>query len=349
MTIKRPADVMKRVARVGLSVLLVFSIPGVGVVAQQRTQIRREDRELAERMLQNLHDALKRNYYDPSFHGIDIDARYRQYGERLRKAETLGGALRVLAAYLSGLNDSHTIFLPPNRNNIADYGFEMQMVGDACYVTEVRPGSDAEQKIHPGDQILSLDGYAVERADLTQLRYYLRGIAPKSLTGMIVRSPSGETRNVLVATKFVNRRETWNEETELQTRHLLRQRYVERGDVLFWKMPTFFAQGNEIDRVIDIARQHKALVLDLRRNAGGSIALMERLIGSVMDQEVTIGMRVMRGGKKPEIAKPEGRSCSPGNWLCWWTAALPQPAKCSRGWCSWSIGERSSAIAARAV
>jgi hypothetical protein len=55
----------------------------------------------------------------------------------------------------------------------------MQMVGDACYVTEVRPGSDAEQKIHPGDQIISLDGYAISRADLWQLDYYLNQIAPK--------------------------------------------------------------------------------------------------------------------------------------------------------------------------
>jgi len=309
----------------GLLLLFVLFALDAGVFPQQPTQerIKGEDRELAERMLQNIHDALKKYYYDPSFHGIDIDARYKGYEEQLKKAETLGSAFRVVAAYLSGLNDSHTVFLPPNRNNIADYGFEMQMVGDTCYVTEVRPGSDAEQKVHPGDQILSLDGYAVGRVDLSQLQYYLRRIAPKPVTGMTVRSPSGETRNVLIATKYVDHHpltfmdfEIWHERVELQkTQHLLRQRYVERGDVLFWKMPAFLAEDKEIDGVVDIARQHKTLVLDLRGNAGGSMALNQRLIGSVMDHEVTIGTRVMRGGQKPEIAKSREKKLFTGNLI----------------------------------
>lgn len=162
--------------------------------AQEQQKINREDRELAQRMLQNIHDALKKNYYDPSFHDVDIDARYKEYDGRLEGAVNLGSAFRIVAAYLSGLKDSHTFFVPPTFHNVPDYGFEIQTFGEACYVTRVRPGSDAEGKINPGDQVLSLDGYAVGRADLWQLRYYLSQIAPRPVTTATVRSPSGETR-----------------------------------------------------------------------------------------------------------------------------------------------------------
>jgi C-terminal processing protease CtpA/Prc len=306
-----------------ISIVLALAVIAVdvGVWAQQTAlqTIKPEQRDLVEGMLKNIHEALKRNYYDSSFHGLDVDARYKEYDQRIKKAETLGDAFRVVAAYLSGLNDSHTFFVPPRRNNIADYGYQMQMVGDACYVTEVRPGSDAEQKIHPGDQIISLDGYAISRGDLWQLDYYLRQIAPKPMTGMTLRSPSGETRKVMIATKYTRREEHsdfWSQKVERETRkHLLRQRFVEQGDVLFWKMPTFAVEESEVDRMVRIARTHKTLILDLRGNPGGYITTLAHLIGSVMDHDVTIGTRVMRKGQKPEVAKSRGKNLFTGNLI----------------------------------
>ena len=301
-----------------LSVLFADS----GTRAQQPAQqtIKREQRALVDGMLTNIHEALKRNYYDSSFHGLNVDARYKEYSERIKKAETLGDAFRVVAAYLSGLNDSHTFFVPPRRSYIADYGYRMQMVGDACYVTEVRPGSDAEQRVHPGDQIIFLDGYAISRDDLWQLDYYLNQIAPKPMTGMTVRSPSGETRKVVIATKYTKRekhsvmsgaRDTdfWSQKLEREReQHLLHQRFVEQGDVLFWKMPAFAVEESEVDRMIRIARTHKTLILDLRGNPGGYVTTLSHLLGSVMDHDVTIGTRVMRKGQKPGIAKSRGNN-----------------------------------------
>ncbi len=34
-------------------------------------------------MLQSAYETVKRNYYDPKFHGLDLDARYREYQEKL--------------------------------------------------------------------------------------------------------------------------------------------------------------------------------------------------------------------------------------------------------------------------
>lgn len=300
---------MKRRTYVAFLALSVLFAADVAVRAQQPAQrtIKRDERDMVEAMLTKIHEALKADYYDPSFHGLNVDARYKEYDDRIKKAETLGGALRVVAAYLSGLNDSHTFFVPPARNNVADYGFRMQMVGEICYVTDVRPGSDAEQKIHPGDEIVSLDGYAVGRIDFSQLGYYRREIATKPVTEMTVRSPTGEMRKVLITTKYTK--------LEEETAPHRRQRFVERGDVLFWKMPTFVAEDSEIDRMIGVARAHKTLILDLRGNPGGYLPILLRLVGSMMNHDVTIGTRVMRKGQKAEVAKSRPKNLFPGNLI----------------------------------
>ena len=39
----------------------------------------------ARTMLRDAHEAVKKYYYDPSFHGLDLDARYRDYDEKIRE------------------------------------------------------------------------------------------------------------------------------------------------------------------------------------------------------------------------------------------------------------------------
>ena len=66
------------------------------------------------------------------------------------------------------------------------------MIGDQAYITEVRPESDAAQKLHPGDQVISLDGFGVNRKDLWQLEYFLNQLAPKPSSDFTLRDPSGK-------------------------------------------------------------------------------------------------------------------------------------------------------------
>jgi len=320
---------MKQLA---LGFLLVISaVLGIGLFldagAQEQT-IESRQREQAEMMLSNIHDALKKNYYDPAFHGLDVDARYKVYMDRVKKAETLADAYRTVAAYLTGLDDSHTFFSPPRRSYAFDYGYRMQIVGQACYITEVRPGSDAAEKIHPGDQVISLDGYGVARKDIWQLQYYLNQIAPSPSTEFSVRAPSGEVRKVQVLTKYIQGKrlkdllfgstdnDFWNLilEEERQ-RRLLRQRFVEQDDVMLWKMPAFTLEDSEVDHMIHIARKHKALILDLRDNPGGYVSTLERMVGSFFDHDVKVATEVTRKGEKPRMAKSRGKDIFTGNLI----------------------------------
>ena len=119
------------------------------------------------RMLDVVKDEIKNNYYDPSFHGIDLEARFKAADEKIKAVDSLGQAYGVIAQALSEFNDSHLFFFPPPRPARADYGWQMQMIGNECYVIGVKPGSDAEaQGLKPGDRILKVDGFAPTRDNL---------------------------------------------------------------------------------------------------------------------------------------------------------------------------------------
>src|SRR5262249_39068697 len=116
-------------------------------------------------MLQDARDEVKKHYYDPKLNALDWDARYKEYAAMLPKAHNLGEGFRLVAAFLSGLKDSHVYFIPPNRQNRYDEGYQFALIGDRCFITQIRPDTDAEKKLHIGDEILTLDGYTVDRKD----------------------------------------------------------------------------------------------------------------------------------------------------------------------------------------
>lgn len=285
-------------------------------------------------MLAQIHNELKKSYYDPKFHGVDIDARYKAYTERLKGVQTLGDAYRVVAAYLSGLEDSHTYFEPPARSYDFDYGFQMQMIGDQCFITEIRPDSDAAKKLHPGDQVLRLGTYGVDRKSLWQLEYYLYQLAPQPAIELTLRDPSGNTRQERVVTKYrthsrmndlsVENPEIWRmilkQESGL---HYLRNRYAEKEDLFIWKLPIFVSDeeqlgpelGGGLGRVLTLARKHQSLILDLRGNPGGEVIALDYVVRYLFDHDVKVATKVTRKGQKDQVVKSAGHDAFTGRLI----------------------------------
>lgn len=121
-------------------------------------------------MLKEIKDDLKRNYYDPTFRGIDIEARFKQAEEQIKKATHQNEIFGIIAETLADLNDSHTSFVPPRRGYTFEYGWNMQMIGDKCYVVAVKPGSDAEAKgLKEGDEIYTIDNIGPIRENFKRI------------------------------------------------------------------------------------------------------------------------------------------------------------------------------------
>jgi C-terminal processing protease CtpA/Prc len=142
------------------------------VSGAQSQQISDLDRQRAQQMLKTVGDEVHKHYYDPKFHGVNLDKEIADSRERIEKVNSMNMALSNIAAALDALDDSHTFFLPPQHAMRHEYGWEYQMVGDRCFVTQVHPKSDADAKgVKIGDELLSINGIVPARDTTWKLRY----------------------------------------------------------------------------------------------------------------------------------------------------------------------------------
>jgi C-terminal processing protease CtpA/Prc len=281
-------------------------------------QITKLDRENAQTMLQAVANEVRKHYYDPKFHGVDWDATVAQAKQKIEKATSLGMALSSIAAATATLDDSHTYFLPPERYYRYGYGIKYQIVGERCFVTQVRPRSDAETKgVKIGDEILTINGNKPTRDTLWTIQYVLGALRPQPSLLLGLQNPTGAQRQVEVMTKFHEKKlltkltwengatDFWDIVRDRETQnHLMRARTAEFGDpLLILKIPEFYFTPIEMGDMIGKARKHQSLIIDLRGNPGGSVDNLEYLVGHMFEKDVKIADRVGRKDLKPLVGK----------------------------------------------
>lgn len=306
--------------------LLLASFTSATLHSQQKMDNYNRDR--ARAILHDAYDNVKKHYYDPKFHGLDIDARFHQYDQKIVDATSLSQSFGVIAAFLDGLNDSHTFFSPPARPYRMDYGYRLQMYGNDCFVTRVRPETDAESKVHPGDQVLGYNKFEVTREVFWKMDYYFNSLAPQRASILEIRDPGGQTRQLTIDAKVRELKKVldltgqdgggdiWDMIREAENSdHVVRQRWVEAGDTMIWKMPEFIIQDGEVDRIFGDARKHKSLILDVRGNPGGAVVTLDRMLGNLFDHDLKFADRVGRKQMKPELAKTRGSEIFTGKLI----------------------------------
>ena len=283
------------------------------------------NRQMGRTILDVVHSDIKKNYYDPSFHGVDLETRFKAAEESIKKASTLNEILGIIAAAVMDMKDSHTYFMPPRRTTRVEHGWEMRMIGDKAFVVAVQPGSDAEKKgLQPGDRVIGLEGVAVTRQNLPNLQYIFYSLAPRPAMNLQIEKPNGQRRAVTVAARVYEGKLVTNLQTGMSSdrmdlvredenlARLYRHRYYELEDVIIWKMPQFDLPDTQIKEMIDKVRKRKTLILDLRGNSGGSEKVLLSLIGNLFDHDVKVGELKRRSETRPLTAKTRGASAFTG-------------------------------------
>ena len=263
-------------------------------------------------MLRRAHADVERYYYDPSFHGIDLKTQLAKSEQRLEAAATLADAFAIVSEFLSGLDDSHTAFVPPTAGRAVDYGWQMSMVGDRALITEVDPASDAAAHgLSPGDRVLLLNGDTPSRANATRLGYYYRYIRPQAHQRVAVLKPDGSAATVDVASRprgsaIIDDGVVLSDLNELVARG--RDRGAAIGDaVLIWKMAVF-ARPESVDEMMTRAAHQRTLVLDLRGNGGGSVTALQELVSRTFNHEVVVAVETRRDGRSRRTIARAGKN-----------------------------------------
>jgi carboxyl-terminal processing protease len=268
---------------------------------------------------------VKKHYYDPKLRGIDWDANVKDSREKIVSASSLNHGMSAIAAALDVLNDSHTFFVPPPRPYKHDFGWQIAIVGEKCLVLRVRPQSDAEKKgIKPGDEVLTINGFTPGRDNLWKLDYVFNILRPQQALSISLLSPSGENKNIELIAAMRQLPKTdltgqgfWDYVSKLDyQKELGRMRYVETDDdLMVLKIPEFAFTPDQVDSVMKKARKHKALIIDLRGNPGGSVVTLNQFLGNLFDHDVKICDRVTRDSSKPQLAKSKRENAFAGRLI----------------------------------
>jgi carboxyl-terminal processing protease len=256
-------------------------------------------------MLSNIKHDLKENYYDADFHGMKLDERFKIAEDKIEHAQSNGQIYAIIAQLLSELDDSHTVFLPPAWGLKVDYGFEMQTIGDRCYVTSVVPDSDAaKQQLKPGDQILTIDGFAATRANLWRIEYSYFLLQPRDGMTLNLRNPAGDAKTISLRMKMIAGEKL--EKLYRKSQPLFQPRYHELNpEVMICKFPHFEFDNSEIEEMMKRIGNRKILIFDLRGNGGGLQRTMLHLLGYFFDREVNVATLQERMATTPLLSLPQ--------------------------------------------
>lgn len=308
------------------AILVVFVLLLTVVSGPARAQtLSSFDRERARLMLEAIKSDVKNNYYDTTYHGINLDEHFKKAEEKLKNATSIGQTFGIIAQALLDFNDSHLFFIPPGRAAQVEYGWQMRAFGDKVFVTAVKPGSDAEAKgLKPGDEVVSIDGFTPNRDELWKIQYFYYALRPRAGMKLQVRDPKGVEREVIAMAR-VDQGKRIKDFEDLMTidlrdaeneSRLQRNRMITIGDELaIWKMPTFVQAPSDMDHIMGDLRKYKTLIIDLRGNGGGRVDALERLVGNFFDKDVKIAE--LKGRKKmdPQVGKSRGDNIYKGKLI----------------------------------
>ncbi len=255
-------------------------------------------------MARGMRRYLKDLYFDTSFHGVDLDARFRLAEDRIHAARSNSEIFTVIAAVVLDLNDSHTLFVPPQRAARVEYGWEMTAVGESVFVTAIKRGSAADSiGLHKGDRVVALNGIPMTRERVWQARYYFEMVSPHPALRAQLDRFDGTLAELDIPAQ-VTQRQQYAQAAEgfrdiiigwENYRRSIRNRdWVADGDVFIWRMASFDQEERDIDWMVGRARRHRAVVLDLRDNAGGSVLGLRRLVSRFIDHRVLVGIEHRR-------------------------------------------------------
>ena len=291
------------------------------VVLPSYTQSVKDIRTQGTEMLKAVRKTVEKNYFDPEFSGVNLDAVFQKAENSMQQAQGPGQTFGIIAQALTALNDSHTFFIPPTRIAHVNYGWRMAMVGDRCVVTGVKPKSDAELKgVRAGDEILSIDGFRPTRDSLWRVKFAYYSLQPRATVRLQLGGPDGAMRQAEVVASVKPGKQVIDlagSTADFDYWDMLRESMAEAAvdphrthtigkELIIYRMPDFSIQSGEIDAAMERIRKYDRLILDLRGNGGGAVSILERMAGYLLGKGVVVAQRKGRKAEKPITAQAPG-------------------------------------------
>src|SRR6202047_98789 len=271
--------------------------------AKQRLTAK-DRKEVFEKIWKEIHD----HYYDPSYNGVDWDEVHQRYGPLVEATKRDQEYYALMSQMTSELHDAHTRFSSPEqwknfrRQQGVTVGFGVDDVDGKPVVTNVIPGTEAAHAgIEPGMGGLRVDDTPVaERsAEIRKKRLppssdratrwfiYTRVFAgpADAPVKVALQRADGSVLEVNV------RRQIYSEAPEVTTHVLPSGNVYIRFDGFQHPITKEFRQA------LQKSRDAPGLIVDLRRNGGGDLAVLLPIAGYFFGRKTLFAKDSTRSGK----------------------------------------------------
>ena len=280
-------------------------IPAAASEPAAKQRLTTKDRkEVFEKVWKEIHD----HYYDASYNGVDWNEVHRRYMPLMEATKRDQDFYALLSQMTSELHDAHTRFNSPEqwknfrRQQGVTVGFSVDDMDGKTVITNVIPGTDAMRAgIEPGMVVLRVDDTPVaERiADVEKKRQpssseratrwfiYNRVFAGPADTPVKVTLQRGD--GSLLETNV--RRQIYSATPEVTTHVLPSGNVYIRFDGFQRPITKEFRQA--------LQKFHDApgLIVDLRRNGGGDLAVLLPIAGYFYGKKTLFAKDSTRTGK----------------------------------------------------
>jgi carboxyl-terminal processing protease len=280
-------------------------IPSAASEPAAKQRLTAKDREeVFEKVWRQIHD----HYYDASYNGVDWNEVHRRYAPLVEATKKDQEFYALMNQMTSELHDAHTRFNSPEqwknfrRQQGVTVGFTVDDVDGKTVVTSVIPGTDAVRAgIEPGMVVLRVDDTPVaERiADIEKKRQpssseratrwfiYNRVFAGPADTPVKVALQRGDG-SVFEASV---RRQIYSAAPEVTTHVLPSGNVYIRFDGFQHPITKEFRQA------LQKFRSAPGLIVDLRRNGGGDLAVLLPIAGYFFGKKTLFAKDSTRTGK----------------------------------------------------
>ena len=310
-----------------ITLLLTFVLLSTTIVTSSAQKAHRANKVEVEHwreVLRSVERELKENYYDPTFNGIDIEARFKVADAKMKNAASMDELKEIVAQVLIDLNDTHTFFIPPDDGSRVQYGWRLKPVGPDSYVGAVKPGSDAWDKgLRPGDKVISIDGRTVDRDRVWLSNYLNYTLRQQETITLLVQKPD-QTQQQFTIHTFVSKtigKRIYSESLELNLKRPEEYRrnrhefHELSNDVTIWKMPSFYLDEYALAEKFGRLKKRKTLILDLRGNSRGLLETLPHFAGYFFDSNIKLAERRGRKDLKPIVAKSKKENAFKGELI----------------------------------
>jgi len=305
----------RKASQLVLVLILLLSLSGVGEVFARKDDSSLVSTATVEGRLavfDDVWETIQERYYDPTFHGLDWQAKRATFRPAAARAANTHEFYEVLRQMIASLKDAHTRVYSPDEKfdwwspRFVTVGLTIREVQGAPAVIYIDPNSAAAKTdIQQGDIIASIDNLPV--AEFIAHRMRSAGLA----------ADDGYYRFRTVATLFDGAAGTtvkvgWTTRNGKQKSAVLQRYWSQRqlgfnnqrkGKIAILRIDAF-TQSVALDfsKVLpQVLEGAEGVILDLRSNGGGDAEAMADVASLFLDDGTNLGKFADRSGASFEL------------------------------------------------